>query len=55
MRIDEFSFGQIRIDGVTYEYDVVINHGKVRRRKKKAITALNKRPKGTNAILHVTC
>ena len=35
MRFDDFSFGSIRIDGVTYEHDVVINHGEVRKRKKK--------------------
>jgi hypothetical protein len=36
MRIDKFAFGSIRIDGVTYEHDVVIDAGKVRKRKKKA-------------------
>jgi hypothetical protein len=35
MRFDQFSFGSIRIDGVTYEHDVVINRGEVRKRKKK--------------------
>ena len=35
MRFDAFSFGAIRIDGVTYEYDVVIDRGQVRKRKKK--------------------
>ncbi|MGH9631527.1 MAG: MTH938/NDUFAF3 family protein [Bryobacteraceae bacterium] len=35
MRFEEFSFGSIRIDGVTYEYDVMIDHGAVRKRKKK--------------------
>lgn len=35
MRIDEFSFGRIKIDGVTYEHDVVIDHGTIRERKKK--------------------
>ena len=35
MRIEQFSFGQITIDGVAYEYDVVIDHGTVRKRKKK--------------------
>ena len=35
MRIDRFRFGSIRIDGVTYEGDVVIDHGRVRARKKK--------------------
>ena len=36
MRFQKFSFGSIRIDGVTYEHDVVIDRGKVRKRKKKA-------------------
>lgn len=35
MRIEEFSFGSIRIDGATHEHDVVIDGGKVRKRKKK--------------------
>jgi hypothetical protein len=36
MQIDHFTFGSIRIDGVAYEHDVVIAHGQVRKRKKKA-------------------
>ena len=36
MRFEAFSFGSIRIDGVTYDHDVVIDHGEVRKRKKKA-------------------
>jgi hypothetical protein len=36
MRFDEFSFGSIRIDGVSYDHDVVIDRGEVRKRKKKA-------------------
>jgi len=36
MHFDEFSFGLIRIDGVSYEHDVVIDCGDVRKRKKKA-------------------
>jgi hypothetical protein len=35
MRFQKFSFGSIRIDGVTYEHDVVIDRGDVRKRKKK--------------------
>ena len=35
MRFEDFSFGSIRIDGVTYEHDVVIDGGAVRKRKKK--------------------
>jgi hypothetical protein len=115
MHFEMFSFGSIRIDGVTYEHDVVIDRGRVRKRKKKlskqfrddfghtplsveeeipwdcqrlvigtgtgalpvmdqvkneahrrkvklsilptakAIQELKQRPRGTNAILHVTC
>ena len=35
MRITRFSFGTIRIDGITHEYDVIIDRGKVGKRKKK--------------------
>src|SRR6516165_7908851 len=35
MRFQKFSFGSIRIDDVTYEHDVVIDQGNVRKRKKK--------------------
>jgi hypothetical protein len=35
MRFEDFSFGSIRIDGITYEHDVVIDRGQVRKRKKK--------------------
>lgn len=116
MRLERFTFGSICIDGVAYEHDVVIDRGKVRKRRKKpskrlrdafghtplsvqekipwkcgrlvvgtgahgalpvmdevtreaahrnvellilrtpkAIEALRGDPKGTNAILHVTC
>jgi len=35
MRFEAFEFGSIRIDGVTYENDVVIDRGEIRPRKKK--------------------
>ena len=35
MQIEKFSFGEITIDGVTYEHDVVIDRGKLRKRNKK--------------------
>ncbi len=35
MRFEAFSFGSIRIDGVAYDHDVVIDHGRIRKRKKK--------------------
>jgi hypothetical protein len=116
MQLENFSFGSLVIDGKAYAKDVVIDRGKIRKRKKKlskrfrdefghtplsieeripwkchrlvvgtgahgnlpvmdevkneakrrkvellivptrdAIGALNKNPKDTNAILHVTC
>jgi hypothetical protein len=35
MRFDAFSFGSLQIDGVAYDHDVMIDGGKVRKRKKK--------------------
>jgi len=36
MRLQAFTFGSLRIDGTTYENDVIIDGGAVRKRKKKA-------------------
>jgi hypothetical protein len=35
MRFKAFSFGSICIDGTTYKYDLVIDRGRIRKRKKK--------------------
>jgi hypothetical protein len=35
VHFEDFAFGSIRIDGVTYEHDVVIDRGEVRKRHKK--------------------
>jgi hypothetical protein len=35
VRFETFSFGSLRIDGVTYDHDVVIDRGEVRKRNKK--------------------
>jgi len=35
MEFESFSFGSIRIDGITYESDVSIDRGEVHERKKK--------------------
>jgi hypothetical protein len=35
MHFESFSFGSIRIDGVPHNHDVVIDRGKVHKRKKK--------------------
>ncbi len=36
VRFEGYSFGSIRIDGVTYEKDLVIDRGKIHKRKKAA-------------------
>ena len=36
MRFTEYSFGSVRVDGVTYDHDLIIDRGKIRRRKKAA-------------------
>jgi hypothetical protein len=36
MRFTHFAFGVLEIDGVTYDHDIVIDHGKIQKRKKKA-------------------
>jgi hypothetical protein len=35
MHFNEFSFGTLQIDGSTYDQDVVIDGGKIRKREKK--------------------
>ena len=35
VRFETFSFGSVRIDDVTYDHDVVIDRGEVRKRNKK--------------------
>ena len=35
MKFQHFSFGKIRIDGIEYGYDIVIDRGEIRKRKKK--------------------
>jgi hypothetical protein len=34
MRLSDFSFGSVRVDGVTYDHDLIIDRGKIRKRKK---------------------
>lgn len=36
MKIEDFAFGSIRIDGVTYKDDVLIDCGHIRKRDKEA-------------------
>jgi len=35
MHFDKFSFGTLRIDGSTYQQDVVLDRGEIRKRKKQ--------------------
>jgi len=34
MRFTGYSFGSIQVDGVTYDHDLIIDRGKIRKRKK---------------------
>ena len=36
MRFTGYCFGSIRVDGVTYDHDLVIDRGKIHKRKKAA-------------------
>jgi hypothetical protein len=36
MRFTGYSFGSIRVDGMTYDHDLIIDRGKIRKRKKAA-------------------
>jgi hypothetical protein len=36
VRFTEYSFGSIQVDGVTYDHDLIIDRGKIRKRKKAA-------------------
>jgi hypothetical protein len=43
MRFGRFVFGSIEVDGTTYEHDLVIDRGDVRKRKKGPSKALRSR------------
>ena len=36
MRLTGYSFGSVRVDGVSYDHDLIIDRGKIRKRKKAA-------------------
>jgi hypothetical protein len=36
MQFTSYSFGSVRVDGVTYDHDLIIDHGTIRKRKKAA-------------------
>ena len=36
MRFASYSFGSVQVDGVSYDHDLIIDRGKIRKRKKAA-------------------
>jgi hypothetical protein len=36
MRFTEYSFGSVQVDGVTYDHDLIVDRGEIRKRKKAA-------------------
>jgi len=36
MKFTGYSFGSVRVDGVTYDHDLILDRGKIRKRKKAA-------------------
>jgi len=36
MQLTGYSFGSVRVDGVIYDHDLIIDHGTIRKRKKAA-------------------
>ena len=36
MQFTGYSFGSVRVDGVAYDHDLIIDHGTIRKRKKAA-------------------
>jgi hypothetical protein len=36
VRLSRCSFGSVRVDGATYDHDLIIDRGKIRKRKKGA-------------------
>ena len=46
MRFTGYSFGSVRVNGVTYDHDLIIDRGKIRKRK-KAASSSSAAPTGT--------
>jgi hypothetical protein len=52
MRFGRFAFGSIEVDGMTYEHDLVIDRGDVRKRKKGPSKALRSQHGHTPLSIH---
>ena len=41
MKLEDFAFGRIRVDGTVYDHDLLIDHGKIKKRKSFGHTPLS--------------
>jgi hypothetical protein len=44
VQFQEYFFGSIRIDGVTYDHDLIVDRGRIRKRKKAGCDRRADRP-----------
>jgi hypothetical protein len=47
VRFSGYTFGSVRVDGVTYTHDLIFDRGKIRKRKKGALPASSAAPTAT--------
>ncbi len=63
MTVEDYSFGRIVIDGVSYDDELIIENGEIRKRDKKPSKPWKAQfghtplsiEEDTNLILHLTC
>jgi hypothetical protein len=67
MQVRDHSSGSVCVDGVIYDHDLIIDRGKIRKRKKAAsrtfrgayaahpTSAAEDIPGSTSTVLHLTC
>ena len=52
MRFERYRFGSIEVDGTTFDHDLVIDHGEIRKRKKGPSKELRARYGHTPLSIH---
>ena len=50
MRFTGYSFGSIRVDGVTYDHDLIIDRGKISKRKEGRLAQVPRRIRAHPAL-----
>ena len=55
MRVSDYSFGSVRVDGVTYDHDLIIDRGKIRKRNKAGSRRFRGEFSGDGAKHRVFC